>query len=129
MLRSGRQIGLIAIKCHRYTTDTEIKLVDEGSLQKIVDGYTFLGRGKLETDNRNDRVGFVIQNCSTEEHLYSTTGINEHIMKFRFPLSKYITIVSAYTSTLTSPDEDKEAFYEDLIRLFKQLLPMTNVSF
>lgn len=88
MLRPGRQIALIAIKryCY-YSIDTEIKLVDEDSLQKIAGGDTFLGRGKLETDNRNHRVGFVIQNCSAEEHLYSTTGINEHIMKFRFPLS------------------------------------------
>ena len=41
-------------------------------------------------------------------------GINEPLMKLRIPLSriKYLTIISAYTPTLTSPDDAKEQFYE-----------------
>lgn len=42
-------------------------------------------------------------------------------MKFRFPLNctRHVTIISAYAPTLTSSDEVKETFYEDLSALVK----------
>ena len=41
---------------------------------------------------------------------------NEHLMKLHFPLNRihHVTISTAYVPTLTSPDEAKEQFYEDL---------------
>ena len=41
-------------------------------------------------------------------------GINDRLMKLCIPLSRirYLTIISAYALTLTSPDDAKEQFYE-----------------
>ena len=42
-------------------------------------------------------------------------------MKLRIPLSKtrYLTVISAYALTLTSPDEAKEQFYEHLDQVIR----------
>ena len=52
-------------------------------------------------------------------------AINEHLMKLCFPLNitHHLTIISAYAPTLTSPDEAKEQFYEDLGHLIKATPP------
>ena len=46
-------------------------------------------------------------------------------MKLRFPLnpSRYVTVIRAYASTLTSSDEAKNAFYEELNALVKGVSP------
>ena len=48
-------------------------------------------------------------------------GINERLMKFRFPLapSCHVTIISVYAPTFQNCEEDKEAFYENLDSLVK----------
>ena len=53
-------------------------------------------------------------------------GINERLMKLRIPLSRirYLTIISAYAPTLTSPDDAKEQFYEQ----FDQVIRSTPTS-
>ena len=45
-------------------------------------------------------------------------GINERLMTLRIPLTcnRYATLVSAYAPTLTSPEEVKDQFYEELTR-------------
>ena len=46
-------------------------------------------------------------------------------MKLRFPLnpSRHVTVISAYAPTLTSSDEAKDAFYEELNALLKAVRP------
>ncbi|BHF73471.1 hypothetical protein SprV_0401655200 [Sparganum proliferum] len=46
----------------------------------------------------------------------SAAGINDRLMSLRLPLwgGKFATIVSAYTSPMTSSDAAKDKFYEDL---------------
>ena len=53
-------------------------------------------------------------------------GINECLMKLRIPLSRirYVTIISAYAPTLSSPDDAKEQFYEQ----FDQVIGSTPPS-
>ena len=48
-------------------------------------------------------------------------GINERLMKLRIPLSRirYLTIISAYAPTLTSPDDAKEQFYEQFCQVIR----------
>ena len=52
-------------------------------------------------------------------------GINERLMKLRIPLSRirHLTIISAYTPTLTSPDDDKEQFYEQFDQIIRSTPP------
>ena len=47
--------------------------------------------------------------------------MNERLMKLRFPLkpSRHVTVINAYAPTLTSSDEAKDAFYEELNSLMK----------
>ncbi|XP_076028386.1 uncharacterized protein LOC143017482 [Oratosquilla oratoria] len=57
--------------------------------------------------------------------MVALTSINERLMKIRFPLdrSRHTTIMSAYAPTLTSSDEAKETFYEELNTLVKDISP------
>ena len=42
--------------------------------------------------------------------------VSDRIMTMRLPLSKdnFATFISVYTSTMTNPDENKDAFYNQL---------------
>ena len=52
-------------------------------------------------------------------------GINERLMKLRIPQSRirYLTIISAYVRTLTSPDDVKEQFCEQFDQIIRSTPP------
>ena len=118
--RPQRRTALIAKELARYRIDiaalSETRFAEEGSICEPDGGYTFFWKGKAENEDRIHGVGFAIR--STLLRLLSDlpTGINERLMRLRFRISKsrHATVISAYAPTLTSSDEDKEAFYENL---------------
>lgn len=77
--------------------------------------------GKAETENRIHGVGFPIKNTILKNFPNLPVGLNERLMKIRFPISdkRFATIISAYAPTLTSADDDKEKFYADLDSLIQ----------
>ena len=124
-LRPERRTALVAKELQRYRIDiaalSETRLADEGSLREDGGGYTFFWKGKPQTENRIHGVGFAIRTALLKNIPALPTGISERLMKLRIPLgkSRYLTVISAYAPTLTSPDEDKEQFYEHLDQVIR----------
>ena len=60
--------------------------------------------------------GFAIKRDIVTELTELPRPASERIMTMRLPLSKdnFATIISVYASTMTNPDENKEAFYSQL---------------
>ena len=60
--------------------------------------------------------GFAIQSHLVGKLSGLPKGINYRLMTLRLPLSgkRHATIVSAYATTMTNPDEVKDKFYDDL---------------
>jgi exonuclease III len=123
--RPERRTALISKELARYRIDiaalSETRLADEGMLKEIKGGYTFFWRGRPESEDRLHGVGLAIRSSLMKDIPTLPVGINERLMKIRFPLSKtrHMTIISAYAPTLTSPDDAKEQFYEDLNQLIR----------
>ena len=64
-----------------------------------------------------------MKKCLVEQLNLAPTGINERLMTLRIPLkrSKYLTLISVYARTLTSDDETKDSFYDDLHRTIRSV--------
>lgn len=120
-----RRTALVAKELQRYQIDiaalSETRLADEGSLREEGGGYTFFWKGKPQDEDRIHGVGFAIRTALLTNIPVLPIGINERLMKLRIPLSKsrYLTVISAYAPTLTSPDDLKENFYETLDQVIK----------
>ena len=84
--------------------------------------YTFFWKGKHDSENRIHGVGFAIMTALLKSIPSLPSGVNERLMKLLFALNKYqhIRLVSTYAPTLTSSDEEKERFYEDLDQIIDQ---------
>ena len=110
----------MARELQRYNIDiaalSETRFPDEGSLKEEGGGYTFFWKGKQQTEDRIHGVGFAIRSALLKTLSAVPVGINERLMKLRVPLNKsrHATIISAYAPTLTSPDNAKEQFYQQL---------------
>ena len=127
--RPHRRTALIARELERYGIDiaalSETRFPDEGSICEPKGGYTFFWKGKEQHEDRIHGVGFAIRSSLMSQLSELPVGINERLMKLRFPLSgsRHMTIISVYAPTLTSPDDVKESFYEDLDTLVKATHP------
>ena len=90
----------------------ETRLADNGSIRE--DHYTFFWQGYSEEQPRLHGVGFAIKNTLIDS-VTTPTGISERIMTLRLNTkSGFTNIVCVYAPTLTSPSEDKNAFYDAL---------------
>ena len=91
---------------------SETRRPDEGHLEG---GYTFYRRGKCIDEQREAGVGFAISTKFLRKCQCDPIGVSERLMKFRLPVGKDdIAAISAYAPTLSSSDQDKQAFYESL---------------
>ena len=123
--RPERRTALVAKELQKYRIDiaalSETRFADEGSLKEEGGGYTFFWKGKPQNEDRIHGVGFAIKTSLLRIIPTLPTGINERLIKLRIPLSKsrHLTIISAYAPTLTSPDDVKGQFYDELDNLIK----------
>ncbi|XP_068717545.1 craniofacial development protein 2-like [Montipora capricornis] len=128
-LRPERRTALVAKELQRYRIEipalSETRLADEGSLKEEGGGYTFFWKGKPLAEDRIHGVGFAIRITLLKNTPALPVAINERLMKVRIPLSKirYLTVVSAYAPTLTSPDETKEQFYDQFDQVIRSTPP------
>ena len=78
--------------------------------------YSFFWSGKPEGERREARVGFAIKKDIVTKLTEMTRPVSDRIMTMRLPLNKknVATIISVYAPTMTNPDENKEAFYNQL---------------
>ena len=78
--------------------------------------YSFFWSGKPEEERREAGVGFAIKKDIITKLTEMPRSVSDRIMTMRLPLSKdnFATIISVYALTMTNPDENKEAFYNQL---------------
>ena len=115
----------VSTRCHsvvytreppRYGIDicalSETCCADEGSICEPEGAYTFFWKDTEKSKSRTYGVGFAIQSSLLRQLPDLPTGLNERLMKLCIPLThtRHVTIISAYDLTLTSSEEDKEAF-------------------
>ena len=88
-------------------------------------GYTFFWWGKPADEDSLHGLGLVIGTSLMKDTPSLPLRINELLMKLHFPLNRtcHVTIISTCAPTLTSPDEAKEQFYEDLGHLIMTTPP------
>ena len=127
--RPERGTALVARELQRYRVDlaalSETRIADEGSLREEGGDNTFFWKGKPQAEDRIHGVGFAIRTALLRSMPVLPVGINERLMKLRIPLSRirYLTIISAYAPTLTSPDDAKEQFYEQFEQVIRSTPP------
>ena len=126
---TSRRIALVVRKLQRYRVHkaalSETRIADEGSLREEGGGSTFFWKGKQQVEDRIHGVGFAIRTALRKSMPVLPVGINERLMKLCIPLNRirYLTIISAYTPTLTRPDDAKEQSYEQFDQVIKSTPP------
>ena len=114
--RPERRSALVCRELARFNINvvalSETRLADGGKNQETAAEYTIFWIGKTSEWPRIHGVGFAI----VEQFNLASTGINERLMTQRIPLkrSKNLTLISVHSPTLTSGDETKDSFYDDL---------------
>ena len=127
--RPERGTALVTRELQHYRVDIaalrETWIADKGSLREEEGDYTFFWKGKLQAEDQIQGVGFAIRTAWLRSMLVLPVGINERLMKLRIPLSRirYLTIISTYAPTLTSPDDAKEQFYEQFDQVIRSTPP------
>ena len=118
--RPERRSALVARELARYrvdiTTLSDTRFPDKGQLIEIGGGYTFFWSDRSSVKQREAGVGFAIKDHLVEKLASIPEGLNDHLMKLKFPLGRKrsATLISACAPTLKNPDEVKERFYEEL---------------
>lgn len=118
--RSDRRTALVASELERYNIDiaalSETRFAAEGQLTEKGAGYTYFWSGRKLEERRESGVGFPIKSNSVKNIESLPKGVNDRLMVMHLPLSdkKHATLVGAYASTVTNPDEVKDKFYEEL---------------
>ena len=116
--RPRRRTALIDMELDHINADItalqEVRLSGEGQLTEAT--RTFYWRGVAPGEPRRAGVAFAIKNELARKLTEDPRGISERIMSLRICLSahRFITIINVYAPTMTYPDEEKEAFYEQL---------------
>ena len=100
----------------KYNIDAlcETRFSESGSLDDLE--YSFFWSGKPEGERWEAGVGFAIKKDIVTKLTEMPWPVSDRIMTMRLPLSKdnFVTIISVYAPTKTNPDENKEAFYNQL---------------
>ena len=121
--RPERRTALVARELSRYNIDIaglcERRFADEGQLTEVGDGYTYFWRGLGNDQPRIHGVGFAIKSSIVASMTEMPRGHSARLMTCRIPLTgnQRLTLIVGYAPTLTSSDDDKEAFYSDLNNL------------
>ena len=126
--RPKRRTALIARELGKYQVDiatltlSETRLTGEGSIAEPKGGK----RQKTKTECMvYDWLSRLL--CRQLPDL--PAKVSEWLMKLRFPLnpSRHVTVINAYAPTFTCSDEAKDAFYQELNAVVKDVLPKRQV--
>ena len=118
--RPERRTALEARELAHYRVNiaalSETYFPDKGQLTEIGGGYTFFWSGRRSVERRETGVGFAIKDHLVKKLDSTPEGLNDRLMKLKFPIGRKrsATLIGACAPTLTSPDEVKEKFYEEL---------------
>ena len=116
--RPERRTALVAMELAKYNIDIaalcETRFSESGSLNDLE--YSFFWSGKPKGEIRGTGVGFAIKKDIVTKLTEMPRPVSDRFMTMRLPLSKdnFATIISVYAPTMTNPNENKEAFYNQL---------------
>ena len=116
--RPRRRTALIDLELEKVkvgiTALQEVRLSGEGHVREV--GRTFYWKGRPTGEPRTAGVAFAIENSLAMKLSESPKGISERIMTLRISMdnNNHVTLINVYAPTMTYPDEEKEAFYEQL---------------
>ena len=105
-----RRTALVARELARYRVDiaalSETCFPDKGQLTEIGVGYTYFWSGRSSDERREAGVGFAIKDHLVKKLDSIPEGLNDRLMKLKFPLSRKrsATLISAYAPTMSNPD-------------------------
>ena len=126
-IRPHRRTAIIALELERFNMDivalSETRISGEGSLTEVGGGYTFFWRGYPEGQPRQHGVGLAIRTKLMDGITESPSYISERLLSLRIPLVKgeYATIISSYAPTLTSDEDQKDIFYDQLHQVLSEV--------
>ena len=94
----------------------ETRFSESGNLNDLK--YSFFWSGKAEGERREAGVGFAIK-----KDIVTKLTEMPRPMTMRLSLSKdnFATITNVYAKTMTNPDENKEAFYNQLASVLNSI--------
>ena len=92
----------------------EPRFSESGSLNDLE--YSFFWSGKPEGEIREAGVGFAIKKDIVTKLTEMPRPVSDRNLTMRLPLRKnnFATIIRMYAPTMTNPDVNKEAFYNQL---------------
>ena len=123
--RPERRTALVAMELAKYNINIaalyETRLSESGSLNDLE--YSFCWSGKPKGERREAGVGFAIKKVIVTKLTEKPRPVSDRIMTMKLPLSKdtFATIISVYAPTMTNPDENKEAFYNQLASVLSSI--------
>nr|VZH98156.1 unnamed protein product [Spirometra erinaceieuropaei] len=126
--RPERRTALVVRDLARYKVDiaalSEIPFSEQGQLEEVFVDYTFVWSGRPRAERRDVGVTFAIRNDTVGRLPRLPQGIKDHLMSLRLHLrdGKFATIVSAYAPPMTSPNEARNKFCEDMHTLLASAL-------
>ncbi|XP_047483378.1 uncharacterized protein LOC125035191 [Penaeus chinensis] len=118
--RPERRTALVAKELSRYNVDiatlSETCFADKGQLTEHGGGHAFFWRGHSTTERREAGIGFAIRSHLARKLAKLPESINDRLMSLQLPLEnkKSMTLISAYSPTMTNPENIKDKFYEEL---------------
>ncbi|VDL89622.1 unnamed protein product [Schistocephalus solidus] len=110
----------IALELARYKVDiaafSKIRFFEQGQLQEVGFGYIFFRSGRPKAERPDAGITFAIRNDIAGPLSCLPQGINDPLMSFCQLIcgDKFATMISSYAPPMTSSDETKNKFYEDL---------------
>ena len=126
-----RRTAVLSKVLNNYNVDiaalSETRFAGSGQLKEK--DYTFFWSGLPEDQHRVAGVGFAIKRSLADKLEVLPEAINERLMLLFLPLAKNkrMLIISAYAPTMTSLQEVKETFYEDLRKTLKRASPRDSI--
>ena len=124
--RPQRRTALVGRERDRYGIEiaalSETRFAEIREIKEVGVVNTFFWSKSEE--RREAGVGFAIKSDLVGKLTGLPNGINDRLMILRLPLSgnKHATIISAYATTMTNPDEVKDKFYDDLDNIISATL-------
>ena len=116
--RPERRTALVAMEFAKYNIDIaalcKTRFSESDSLNDLE--YSFFWSGRPKGERREAGVGFAIKKDIVTKLTEMPRPVNDRIMMMRLHLSKdnYATIINVYAPTMTNPDDNKKAFYNQL---------------
>ena len=104
----------------------ETRFSESGSLNDLE--YSFFWSGKPEGERKAAGVGFAVKKDIVTMLTEMPRPVSDNIVTMRLPLSKdnFATIISVDALTMTNPNENKEAFYNQLASVLSDI-PRTSM--